>query len=354
MLLFADGADHLPLGASGLPLKYTSLSNSLGREEVVADGRNGQGIRIMRNSGSGVISQTVPGSPTEIIVGFALRQEGTEATWKGGIATSGEPAQFSIWDGTTTCHGSLTFDSLGRVQWRRGVQSGTVLGTGTTQLSNASGFFYIEVRLKCHDTLGEVEVRVNGVTEILVTGADTRNGGTDVVNTPTWVCSAGLAVTFCFDDLYICDTTGTENNDFLGDIKVETVRPTGAGNSTQFTPSAGSNWQNVDEATYDSDTTYNASSTAGHKDTFAMANLSTVAGTVKGVQVVNVWRKDDAGTRTAKSVVRVGSTDYEGAEVALGSSYSVGREVIELNPATGLPWTIADVNALEAGYKVES
>jgi hypothetical protein len=36
------------------------------------------------------------------------------------------------------------------------------------------------------------------------------------------------------DDLYVCDSTGSTNNTFLGDVRVDTVRPIGAGNYSEF------------------------------------------------------------------------------------------------------------------------
>lgn len=227
--------------------------------------------------------------------------------------------------------------------------NGTVLGTGTVTIQPQS-WVYLEVKVTFHSTAGSVEVRVNGTTDILATNVATQSTAGAYTNRIKWCGTDGQYV----DDIYVADTEGTINNDFMGDVKVEAVVPNGAGSTTDFTPSTGSNWENVDDVPPDDDTTYNASATPGDIDTLALGSLVTTTGTVKGIQVTNRWRKDDAGSRSARRVIRVGTTDYEGDVVTLTDDYVSATDVIEQNPDTSAAWSIADVNALEAGYKVEA
>ena len=116
----------------------------------------------------------------------------------------------------------------------------------------------------------------------------------------------------------------------------------------------GDDFANVDDETPDDDLTFRASSTVGHKDSFVMSDLDTTVGSVLAVQQVVRWRKDDAGSRTGRQFVRIGGTDYEGSDAAIGDTYAYSRRILEQNPATAADWTISDVNGLEAGYKVEA
>jgi hypothetical protein len=133
---------------------------------------------------------------------------------------------------------------------------------------------------------------------------------------------------------------------------VELLLPSGAGAETQWTPSAGSNYQNVDENPENGDTDYNKSNTVGQVDTYAMANLVSVAGLIYGVQYLEYARKDNAGTRTIAPVARIGGADYLGSNVNLSDSYAYTREIKELSPATAAAWTISEINAMEFGVKV--
>lgn len=328
MLLFIDGFDHYTTVAQ----KWAGTSGG----SIVSGGRHGNCLAVSGGGANGLLP--IPGSPTEVIVGFSFK-------------TSAQTANrvFRLLDASSnvmTSFGLSYASASGKIVAFR-EDSTAVLGTGTTEIVPGT-WYYLELRAKLHATLGEVEVRINGVQDLLVTGVNTGSPGTY-----SFVQLQGY-FTQNYDDMYIVDRSGSTNNDFLGDVRVETIFPTGAGAHTDFTPSAGSNWQNVDEATPNDDSDYNASGTPGDIDTFALGNLATLAGSVLGVQINNRWRKDDAGSRSMRRVIRTGGSDFEGADVSLSDSYSSSRDLLELNPDTAAGWTIADVNALEAGYKVQS
>ena len=193
------------------------------------------------------------------------------------------------------------------------------------------------------DSGGYVEVRINGTTEITYTG-DTRNGGNASSDRITFCGVNNLGIDWWFDDVYMLNGSGSTNNDFLGDVRVAALLPSGAGASTQWTPLSGANYTNVDDATPDDDTTYNSDATAGDKDTFALPSLPSTAATVYGVQTLTWDRKDDAGSRTLRHVVRESSTDYESADLTVLDAYTYHRAVWETNPNSGSAWTDADID----------
>jgi hypothetical protein len=96
-------------------------------------------------------------------------------------------------------------------------------------------------------------------------------------------------------------------------VRIDTVRPTGAGNYTEFGHQGSSNnWDNVDDTTIDSDSSYNYSNTVGQRDTFDCSNLPVISGSIFGVQVNMAARKDDAGGRTLRSLTRISSYRLRG------------------------------------------
>jgi hypothetical protein len=102
-----------------------------------------------------------------------------------------------------------------------------------------------------------------------------------------------------------------------------------------------------------SDLTVISSATAGQLETYkAIATDASIAGlAVKAVVVSARARKGDSGPQNLQMVARVGSTDYTTANIALPSAFDVRQGVFSTNPATGLPWTITEVNAAEFGVK---
>lgn len=253
-----------------------------------------------------------------------------------------------------TMHLNVTLTTGGAIVVKR---AGTTVLATSTNIFSASAYNYIEYKPTIHDSTGAFEIRVNGSSTnwVALTGADTRNGGTSGVINEIFLMNDNVGQTgnIDIDDLYICDTSGGTNNDFLGDVRIQAVFPTGAGNYTQWTPSAGSNFQNVDENPSTDDTDYNLSSTATQIDSFVFGDVTPTSGTVYAVLGNMLVRKDDGGSRSIRALARLSGTDATGTAVSVGSSYVNVQNVFETKPGGGA-YTIADVNNSEWGYEIVS
>ena len=236
-------------------------------------------------------------------------------------------------------------------------RAGTVLATGTTVLAPGV-WYYIEFKVFVHDSTGTVDVKINGVSEIALTGQDTRNGGTGVIG-EFYIGTLSTNNNFdpAYDDLVLLDTTGSApNNTFLGDVRVETLTANGNGNSSQLVGSDGNSTDNyllIDESTPNSDTDYVQSATVGDKDTYTYSDLTPTTGTIFGVQAVPFARKTDAGTRSIKSVARLSATETDSADAVLMTTYRYFPDMRETKPGGGA-WSISDVNSAEFGVKVSA
>jgi hypothetical protein len=150
-----------------------------------------------------------------------------------------------------------------------------------------------------------------------------------------------------FDDFWM--TTDA----FLGDCRVVAVLPQGAGNYSQWTPSAGLGWQCVDEAAMNADTDYVLSAVAGQRNSYDFAPVG-FTGNVKAVQQITTLRKDDAGSRTAQQFARISGTDYDSANITVLDSYAMQRRILTVNPATGAGWNTSDIDNAEFGTRIVS
>lgn len=242
----------------------------------------------------------------------------------------------------------------GLLEIRRGSSTGGApLAIGTNPIY-VDQWNYIEVSVTISDTVGEVHVRLNGgvVDEVSYVG-DTRNGGTstDIDRVRFWTDAAQVDVT----DVYLLNGAGAVNNDFLGDVVVRTLAPTGNGTYSQLVGSDGNSTDNyllVDEVPYSS-TDYVSSAAVGSKDTYQMADLPGGVTTVYGLQVNGQMSKSDASLASARYVLRSGGADYMGATRALSTTPTGYYELFEADPATGTSWTASGVNAAEAGMEVQ-
>lgn len=282
-------------------------------------------------------------------VGVAFLQSATNAAARDLVTfcDSGNTAQFGL--------GINTSNKL--IVWR-GTPS-TVVATSTTATITNSQWYYLEIQATIHNTTGAYEVRLNGaqVADLTATGVNTRNTSNNQT-TGILIGAVNSSPTgfFYWDDVYITDTSGGSNTGFLGECRVQTIVPTGAGASAQFTASAGSNWQNVDEigASGAADNTdYNSSSTAGHVDSLAITSTSiTGSPTIYGIALCMTARKDDVGTRTMRTRLKSSSAVSTGTTQTLLASYYTYRTAHLTDPNTSAAWTASGVNAMELGYEL--
>jgi hypothetical protein len=222
---------------------------------------------------------------------------------------------------------------------------GTVIATGTSALI-ANAWNYIEVKLFVNGASGTVEVHLNGVTEIASTTGNFGSTNIDTIGINQTTSNSNTD----YDDMYVLDTTGSSpRNTFLGDVRVETIYPTGAGAHTQWTPDSGSNWARVSEAQADGDTSYVADGTPNDLDSYVFGDIDGGA-TVYGIQTNLYARKDDAATRQIANLIRQASTDYIGSTVTLSSSYAFFSQLYNQDP-TAADWTATNINADEFGIK---
>jgi hypothetical protein len=259
-----------------------------------------------------------------------------------------------FWDGGTQ-HVDIRMDGMGRLVATRG--DGAQIGSPSANALTVGVYYSLGVRCVIDDASGIIEARINGSSTgwLNMSSVDTRNGGNPTANNFDW-CIGSAGGDLYYDDTLINDAVSSGTGDlvsFPGDVRVECLYPTGAGSSTDFTPSTGSNWQNVDDPQTDGDSTYNESATVGHRDMFQMGNLVTGTGTVLGLQACAIARKTDSNTRTIALSVRLGTTNYNSPAFSVSNTYSGFTYMWTLDP-TNNQWTIANVNAAEGGYTVIS
>lgn len=153
-------------------------------------------------------------------------------------------------------------------------------------------------------------------------------------------------------DLYICDTTGSYNNDFLGDVKVGAIFPR-QDVITQWLNSSGSVSTNlINEHIPDDDATYIYSNTPGNFSSFYFDNVASFSGQILAAQASIYARKTDEGYRVVRHIV--GNDGFEGPDIYLGDSYSYNHIPYDIDPVNSAVWTPAGINAEKFGIILHS
>lgn len=332
-LLFADSFDHAASGAAVLT-KWTAGSGYTVSATYARHGPRG----ITVSAANSYLSKALPPAST-MIVGLALRP-GVVGARDSFAFRQGGSHQVYV---RRNANGSLSV--------HRG--DGAVLGSTPILVYKADTWLYVELKVVVANAGGRAILRVDENVLVDYTG-DTQATATAEID-ELYLYNSGNDD--AVDDLVVMDTAGTRCNDFLGDVNVSAHVADAAGALAEWTPLASTNVSQVDDplgAHHDADSTYNSSATAGQRDLFGLSDLAPAGAAVKAVVVQADLRKDDAGARSARTLVRTGGANFAGATEAVSNSYVGHRTTYEANPDTGADWTVAEVNALEAGYELVS
>ena len=222
----------------------------------------------------------------------------------------------------------------------------TLLGIGTHNINNNTTYL-IEVHVKIADTGGILDVKVDGVSDSTFSG-DTKIGADtqfNRVNLGEWNTANGARGSAYYDNFIMDDAA------WIGNTKIQKILPTGAGNATNWIPSAGANWQCVDECP-PSDVDYVSINAVDTVDTYAAGNMAGSIDSVKCVQIQSRTESDGAPTPTnLKLAVKSGVTTYLSGDKSVPAAPKGLWNLWETNPADSAAWEETDVNAMEIGIK---
>ena len=213
---------------------------------------------------------------------------------------------------------------------------------------------HLEFKVTFDSMMGWIEIRKSGIPIFQYMGNTivTANNYANRLNLH------GLENATYFDNLYACDIAGSDNNDFLGDWQVTCLLPESNGDTNDWSPSAGDNYQCVNDDSVshpDDDETFVKALAADQVDLYEYpAVLTGSFGKILGVQPLPYIKKIDSEARTFKTITKTHSANHEGAAQELDEEYRYYPEIQEVNPATGLPWTVDEINSAQFGIKAES
>lgn len=308
--------------------KYPNTSGSM----VVRSGRNGRCLEIATQ---GYVQSPHLTTDATTIIGMAI--------WLPPVTNTTHIVK--LYDGPTFgVNASIT--SAGYIAIKR---AGTTLAVSAGAIP-FNTWFYFEMKILTHDSAGTVDVVINGTSFISLTGQDTQEGANAYHTAFRLADAVYNGEDVRFDDLYFLDGTGSVNNDILGNRKVIALDPDGDGDSSNWTPSAGNNYENVDDGgLIDDDTTYNETITDAHQDLYTYDDLPGDVATVDGIQI-NTDTRVTTGSMDLSSTVKTGTTTDQGTpDTITSTSYVSSVRIAEEDPDTATAWTPSGVNGAQFG-----
>lgn len=279
--------------------------------------------------------------------------------WLSTLPSSGSnPCLIRFNDGANVVHVSIAVTSTGVIQAWRGTQTfstGTLLGSSSGPVVVANAWQHIEAKVLISDTVGTVEVRVNGVTVLTLTNQDTGNSADLTVAQIVLAASsrgdlATQDVTAHFKDFVIWDSTGAQNNDFLGSVIVTSLIPDGDDTNT-WARSSGSVSNTLINESDPNDTDYISDAfPAAAKQVNTLSDLPSNVTSVKALMPLTRAANSDGGTGNIKTGLVSGATSGLGADKSLTSAFSYYFDIFELDPDTATAWTPSTANAAKISF----
>ena len=213
-------------------------------------------------------------------------------------------------------------------------------------------WYYLQYKVKCHDTTGTYELKINNTTVASASGVDTRVGANNYHDRVRFG-RINQTVDFSIDDLSVCDGSGSINNDFIGNTRIVMLNPDGDDTANWGTVSPGPNhFDAVNEDEADDDTSYVQDSTANITDLFDYEALPTL-GDIVGIQTNTDCRDTDGTPFDLITPIESNSSQYDDSAQTIGTTdYITLMRVAETDPDTGNAWTEVGLNAAKFGVKV--
>lgn len=337
-LVFMEGFDHYGTDTNNMVLgEWVSVGGSLALN--TASPRTGTHSLTTTSSSPGYLELGVPGlSRTSLGFGMAINFGEVPGSTFSFLRFINDENDIQM---------NLAVTNAGAIISNIGSNtSGPGLGQTANGVISFNSYNHVECFTTIDNAVGVVQIRVNGVEVLNVTGVDTA------ANPPNYVTNLELRTLGSvgnpgyIDDVFVWDTTGTTNNDFLGQRHVVTMLP----NANEVTQE----WTNgdftaIDDLEQDGDTTYiTASDSTPVTSEFGFGDIPAGYADVAGVQLKSLIRKDTVGGASfQQSIISSASVD-DGQDRGVTDGYTYHTDVFDQNPATATDWTVPTVNAATA------
>ncbi|GLP95282.1 hypothetical protein [Paraferrimonas sedimenticola] len=359
-LLFMDGFDHYDTSASNVSAQmlgsgdYVS-SSGMERTSETAYG-DGLGSALVFNDDSSYWqTKSLPIAGNRVIIGFHVRrtsqQSSNNATaWQRLVGINNH---FNL---------SMNMSKPNRVYAKRG--SFNYQGI---ELGGAGDYFTLEQNVTHHivcivdqstSATGRVQVYKDGIKVIDIQNVATVSAHNANVNIIAGqVQSSNYWERLAYDNLFVMDGGGAENNDYPGILRVLPLLPNGddaiAAGATAL--NGGSHFEEVDDEFLNgADSTYTSTATAGDQNLYDVPVASTLWADAD--QVIALQVKQNVGTNAPTNseiaaVINDGTNTAQGdTHTATTVAHKLFSHIFDAAPDGGA-WDLATLDALKVGHK---
>ncbi len=288
-----------------------------------------------------------------IVIGFAMQQLASQIANFGVdfYTDAGANKQFFF---------TLDYASTRSIRAFNQSAQNTVVLSSSSNVLQLNTWQYIELKVFLSNSAasGYVEGRVDGVTVMSGTLKTNNNATTllwDRLHLGTSISATNISTCPALDDVYILNTAGAVNNDFLGDVRIDSYNPIASGTYNDWSGTGATvgtgNWSLVDEAPTIDTTDYVSTAVSGSIDTYTFRPLPDVLSRIYAVDIINYTGKIGSQLRQLAPVILYSGVTSIGTYKALPqNSFIFQDQVYDLNPITNSGWTPSGVLQSQFGF----
>lgn len=255
---------------------------------------------------------------------------------------------------------SLVMTSTGQVAaWRDNVDDGVLLGE-SAPCFDTGAMQHFECNCIFDVSSGAIEVRVNGVTVLNLTGIDTLTHGVPI--TPSTAAPTQYAlgkasgtstggVDISVASLFERDADGSFGNTFVGERRLLLNLADADTAVEEWVPSTGTSSFAMVDNVPPNDAQYLETDVVGDRTVLGIANLPATVVSIAAVIVKTRQWKSDAGVATTKVGLISNAVEEQGDDEAVTQAPTFYTTVFETDPNTSTLWTPAAFNA--ATFSIE-
>lgn len=230
---------------------------------------------------------------------------------------------------------------------------GQVALSGVAAFTPATYSYYELKYLKGTGANATCELRKDGIAILTITTSTETAQGSACEMLEGWQSGADHAD---MDDLYILNTLGSTNNDYLGDVRVDAHYTDADGAAVEFVPNTGAaSFTHVDDPLTDGDTTFVEAGNIANRDLYSV-DAASLGTTVYGVQQNVSARKTDAGIVDVEVITEKpgGGGEQSSAIETASDNYKFHLAILESDPDDAVTWDDTRINATEWGFKINN
>lgn len=232
---------------------------------------------------------------------------------------------------------------------------------------NMGQWYRIELKVFSNSSTGTIDVLVDGVSVVSVTGVNTGGSDTQVVQ---WGTGASVTHEYYVDDIAINDGTGSFQTSYPGSGKVISQRPAGAGDSAQWArggTDSGANWSQTNEVTPNDATNYVSANLLATSDLYTVT--ASGIGSADTVNVVHVGMRFTSNVGDVNVVLKVQCEKESGGTKAQSIGFTSANTVWRSNGTSqnfnvqplilhqdpdNVNWTQATLDSMQIGHIIST